>query len=296
MYDNDNSLFIKKDIGYKTFQVSNKLKNFRLMNLEEENNNINEETNINKKNFIKEEDDISRIKKKIENFNKNNIIIEIEKNRNEELKKIKEYNNKLSPIVRDKILINKSTKMSKDLVNNILNNNKENENLNSSSQRIKLKDNIIQKIKYNKIKKEESKQSRLRKALSQRKEIDQNAMSATAYKSFKGKKYLSYEKSLDAKVKEKLISYDLNYKEKMKKIRRGFNNDISFFPSTNIILPKTQKLIEAENMEKLVNNLNSYLGENSYQNKSYFRRNSINDMRQSVTRLRDDFFYKNFFG
>ena len=294
-YENDNNLYSKKCLGYKTFQVSNKLKNFRLVNLEEAKNNFNDDIIINKKNYLKEEDEIGKIKKEIENFNKNNIIIEIEKNRNEELRKIKEYNNKLSPIVREK-LINKSSKIKKDLVNTILNNNKENENLNLSAQKIKLKDNIIQKIKNNIIKEEESKQTKLSKTLSKKKEGETNTISVTAYKTFKGKKYLSYEKSFDAKVKEKLISYDINYKEKMKKMRRGFNSDISFFPNTNIVLPKTQKFIEAENMEKIVNNLHSYLGENAYQNKFHFRRNSIHDMSQSTTRIRDNLFNKNLFG
>ena len=294
-YENDNNLYSEKCLGYKTFQVSNKLKNFRLVNLEEAKNNFNDDIIINKKNYLKEEDEIGKIKKEIENFNKNNIIIEIEKNRNEELRKIKEYNNKLSPIVREK-LINKSSKIKKDLVNTILNNNKENENLNLSAQKIKLKDNIIQKIKNNIIKEEESKQTKLSKTLSKKKEGETNTISVTAYKTFKGKKYLSYEKSFDAKVKEKLISYDINYKEKMKKMRRGFNSDISFFPNTNIVLPKTQKFIEAENMEKIVNNLHSYLGENAYQNKFHFRRNSIHDMSQSTTRIRDNLFNKNLFG
>lgn len=295
-YENDNNQFIKKDLGYKTFQVSNKLKNFRLINLEETKNNLNDDIIISKKKFIKEEDDISKIKKEIENFNKNNIIIEIEKNRNEELRKIKEYNNKLSPIIREKMIVNKSSKIKQDLINNILNNNKESENLNLSAPKIKLKDNIIHKINNNTIKEEESKQTKLSKTLSQRKLEEPNTISVTAYKSFKGKKYLGYEKSFDAKVKEKLISYDINYKEKMKKIRRGFNSDISFFPNTNFVFPKTQKLIEAENMEKMVNNLHSYLGENSYQSKFYFRRNSIHDMSQSASRLRDNLYNKNLFG
>ena len=41
--------------------------------------------------------------------------------------------------------------------------------------------------------------------------IEQNAKSLS-YKSFKGKKYLSYEKSIEAKIKENLIFFKLKLK------------------------------------------------------------------------------------
>ena len=94
-------------------------------------------------------------------------------------------------------------------------------------------------------------------------------MSLSDFKSFKGKKYLGYEKSFDAKIKEKLISNDINYKNKMKKIKEGIHKDLSFTPNYKIILPKSKRYIEADNFEKMVNNLNSYLGDSIINNNIY---------------------------
>ena len=102
----------------------------------------------------------------------------------------------------------------------------------------------------------------IKKIISQKKEIDQDKMNISDLKSFRGKKYLRYEKSFDAKIKEKLISNEINYKEKMKKIKEGMHRDLSFTPNFNIIIPKTKRYLEAENVEKMINNLHSYLGDN----------------------------------
>ena len=233
------------------------------------------------------------------NYEKDNIINENEKNINEEFK-VKEYNNKMPLIFKEKNIINnKNNKIKKELFNNILKNNIEDENL---PKRKVFKENIIHKIKTNIKKQEESKQSRiLSNTLSQRREIenffDQNTTSVITYKPFKGKKYLGYEKSFDAKVKEKLICSDINYKDKILKNREmGFhNNDICFAPNENIVLPKTKKSMEINNLKIMVNNLQSYIGANTYNNKySIPRTNNIN-ISSSTTKLKDNIFNKELF-
>ena len=198
-------------------------------------------------------------------INKRNIIIDCNKNKNQDIIEILEYNNKMTNITQEKTNINK---MRKGLIYSILNNNKENDCLNIS-QKIIMKDNIIKKIKNKTKKEEELKQAKLKKIITQKKEIDQDKMSISNCKSFKGKKYIGYEKSFDAKIKEKLISNDINYKEKMKKIKEGMHRDLSFTPNYNIIIPKTKRYVEAENVEKMINNLHSYLGENLINNNNY---------------------------
>ena len=225
----ENNNFMKNDLGYKTFQMNNRKYNFRLIN-PEDTKKISEASKQNERNIIKEEEEIN-IKNKDLGYvsNKNdNIIIEYEKRRNEELR-VKEYNNKMPPILKEKNIINKNTNIiKKELFKNILKNNIDNENI---SRRRTLKENIIHKINNNIKREEESKQSRiLSNTLSQRREIenlmDQNTISVITYKPFKGKKYFSYEKSFDAKIKEKLICNDIDYKDKIKKIREtGFNNN-----------------------------------------------------------------------
>ena len=80
----------------------------------------------------------------------------------------------------------------------------------------------------------------------------------------------------------------------MKKYREmGFYNDFHFVPNENIMLPKTKKRIEVENIQKMVNNLNSYIGENSFKNKYFFQRNNFYDISQSTSKLRDSLFDKN---
>ena len=266
----------RNDIGYKTFQISN-IKNFNSINSEDLKYNFNEESKNNDKTLIKEEEEIIKKKKELENINKinskdikinerNNITIDCNKNKNQDIIEILEYNNKISNIIQDKTNVNK---IRKGLIYSILNNNnKEKEYLNISQKNI-MKDNIIKKIK-NKTKKEEDlKQEKIKKILAQKKEVDQDKMSLSDFKSFKGKKYLGYEKSFDAKIKEKLISNDINYKNKMKKIKEGIHKDLSFTPNYKIILPKSKRYIEADNFEKMVNNLNSYLGDSIINNNIY---------------------------
>ena len=260
---------MKNDFGYKTFQMSDRNKNS--INQQGLKINFNEESKNNERSIIKEEEEITR--KKNENrsnskdnkINERNIIIDCNKNKNQDIIEILEYNNKMTNITQDKTNVNK---MRKGLIYSILNNNKENEYLNVS-QKIIMKDNIIKKINNKTKKEEELKQTKLKKIITQKKEIDQDKMSISGLKSFKGKKYLGYEKSFDAKIKEKLISNDINYKEKMKKIKEGMHRDLSFTPNYNIILPKTKRYIEAENVEKMINNLHSYLGENLLNNNNY---------------------------
>ena len=302
--ENNNQM---NEIGYKTFQMNNRKFYFKVMNSEVSKKNINEEIANEEPNIIKEEEEKSGKKNELENLTdindfkeikinneKNNIIIEFEKNKNEELK-VKEYNNKISNTIKNKISINKTTNIKKELINKILKNSIENEN--SSNRKIKY--NIIYKINNNRKKEEESKQAKkLNNTISRRGElynkIEPQTISVTTFQPFKGKKYLGYEKSFDAKVKEKLISYDFDYKEKMKKYREmGFYNDFHFVPNENIMLPKTKKRIEVENIQKMVNNLNSYIGENSFKNKYFFQRNNFYDISQSTSKLRDSLFDKN---
>ena len=296
----ENNNFMKNDLGYKTFQMNNRKYNFRLIN-PEDTKKISEASKQNERNIIKEEEEIN-IKNKDLGYvsNKNdNIIIEYEKRRNEELR-VKEYNNKMPPILKEKNIINKNTNIiKKELFKNILKNNIDNENI---SRRRTLKENIIHKINNNIKREEESKQSRiLSNTLSQRREIenlmDQNTISVITYKPFKGKKYFSYEKSFDAKIKEKLICSDIDYKDKIKKIREtGFNNnDISFVPNENIKIPKTKKSLEIDNIKKLVNNLQSYIGENSLNNKYYIPRNNRFNISSSTTKIKDNIFNKELF-
>lgn len=296
----ENNNFMKNDLGYKTFQMNNRKYNFRLIN-PEDTKKISEASKQNERNIIKEEEEIN-IKNKDLGYvsNKNdNIIIEYEKRRNEELR-VKEYNNKMPPILKEKNIINKNTNIiKKELFKNILKNNIDNENI---SRRRTLKENIIHKINNNIKREEESKQSRiLSNTLSQRREIenlmDQNTISVITYKPFKGKKYFSYEKSFDAKIKEKLICNDIDYKDKIKKIREtGFNNnDISFVPNENIKIPKTKKSLEIDNIKKLVNNLQSYIGENSLNNKYYIPRNNRFNISSSTTKIKDNIFNKELF-
>jgi len=296
----ENNNFMKNDLGYKTFQMNNRKYNFRLIN-PEDTKKISEASKQNERNIIKEEEEIN-IKNKDLGYvsNKNdNIIIEYEKRRNEELR-VKEYNNKMPPILKEKNIINKNTNIiKKELFKNILKNNIDNENI---SRRRTLKENIIHKINNNIKREEESKQSRiLSNTLSQRREIenlmDQNTISVITYKPFKGKKYFSYEKSFDAKIKEKLICNDIDYKDKIKKIREaGFNNnDISFVPNENIKIPKTKKSLEIDNIKKLVNNLQSYIGENSLNNKYYIPRNNRFNISSSTTKITDNIFNKELF-
>ena len=296
----ENNNFMKNDLGYKTFQMNNRKYNFRLIN-PEDTKKISEASKQNERNIIKEEEEIN-IKNKDLGYvsNKNdNIIIEYEKRRNEELR-VKEYNNKMPPILKEKNIIKKNTNIiKKELFKNILKNNIDNENI---SRRRTLKENIIHKINNNIKKEEESKQSRiLSNTLSQRREIenlmDQNTISVITYKPFKGKKYFSYEKSFDAKIKEKLICNDIDYKEKIKKIREtGFNNnDISFVPNENIKIPKAKKSLEIDNIKKLVYNLQSYIGENSLNNKYYIPRNNRFNISSSTTKIKDNIFNKELF-
>ena len=296
----ENNNFMKNDLGYKTFQMNNRKYNFRLIN-PEDTKKISEASKQNERNIIKEEEEIN-IKNKDLGYvtNKNdNIIIEYEKRRNKELR-VKEYNNKMPPILKEKNIVNNNTNIiKKELFKNILKNNIGNENV---SRKRTLKENIIHKI-YNNIKKEEeSKQSRkLSNTLSQRREIenlmDQNTISVITYKPFKGKKYFGYEKSFDAKIKEKLICSDIDYKDKIKKIRENgfYNNDISFAPNENIKIPKTKKSIEVDNIKKMVNSLQSYIGENSLSNKYFIPRNYHINISNSTTKIKDNIFNKELF-
>ena len=278
-FDNTFNL-IRNDSGFKTFYMSNKINNFRSINIENMKNNFNEEAKNNENYFVKELGNINKSfnKEILINNDRNNIMIDFDKDKN---KDIKEYKNKITNIIQDKINVNK---MRKGLIHSILNNNKENE-YSYASQKNMIKDNIIKKINNNQKKEEELRQSRIHKILMQKKEIDQDKMNLSDFKSFRGKKYFGYEKSFDAKVKEKLISKDINYKEKMKKIKEGIHRDISYTPRYNIVLPKTKRYLEAENMEKMVNNLQSYLGENFFNinnNHHHFRKINIQNMSQSA--------------
>jgi hypothetical protein len=259
--------------------MSNKINNFRSINKENIKNNFNEEAKNNENYFVKELGNINKSfnKEILINDGRNNIMIDFDKDKN---KDIKEYKNKITNIIQDKINVNK---MRKGLIHSILNNNKENE-YSYASQKNMIKDNIIKKINNNQKKEEELRQSKIHKILMQKKEIDQDKMNLSDFKSFRGKKYFGYEKSFVAKVKEKLISNDINYKDKMKKIKEGVHREISFTPNYNIILPKTKRFLEAENMEKMVNDLKSYLGENFINiNKDHqLRKINIQNLSQSA--------------
>lgn len=281
---------INNDLRYISFSMDNKKKHLRLINSADSRNIINENSQSNEKNTIKDLE---------EKILQNNIIIERENNGNENLRKIKEYSNKISHVIKNKIVINRTSKIKQDLINGMLKHSLDNENMNLSQRKIlkdKININIIPKIANKKVIEEESKQSKLNKTVNTKIEPENNTISITAFKSFKGKKYLGYEKSFDAKVKEKLISYDIDYKDKMKKIREGIHRDISFVPPGNLPLPKNMQSKEVEALHRMVNSLQSYVGENSYKNKNIFRKNNINDSNKSDNKLRENLFNKNNFG
>ena len=281
---------INNDLRYISFSMDNKKKHLRLINSADSRNIINENSQSNEKNTIKDLE---------EKILQNNIIIERENNGNENIRKIKEYSNKISHVIKNKIVINRTSKIKQDLINGMLKHSLDNENMNLSQRKIlkdKININIIPKIANKKVIEEESKQSKLNKTVNTKIEPENNTISITAFKSFKGKKYLGYEKSFDAKVKEKLISYDIDYKDKMKKIREGIHRDISFVPPGNLPLPKNMQSKEVEALHRMVNSLQSYVGENSYKNKNIFRKNNINDFNKSDNKLRENLFNKNNFG
>jgi len=281
---------INNELRYISFSMDNKKKHLRLINSADSRNIINENSQSKEKNTIKDLE---------EKILQNNIIIERENNRNENIRKIKEYSNKISHVIKNKIVINRTSKIKQDLINGMLKHSLDNENMNLSQRKIlkdKININIIPKIANKKVIEEESKQSKLNKTVNTKIEPENNTISITAFKSFKGKKYLGYEKSFDAKVKEKLISYDIDYKDKMKKIREGIHRDISFVPPGNLPLPKNMQSKEVEALHRMVNSLQSYVGENSYKNKNIFRKNNINDSNKSDNKLRENLFNKNNFG
>ena len=281
---------INNDLRYISFSIDNKKKHLRLINSADSRNIINENSQSNEKNTIKDLE---------EKILQNNIIIERENNGNENIRKIKEYSNKISHVIKNKIVINRTSKIKQDLINGMLKHSLDNENMNLSQRKIlkdKININIIPKIANKKVIEEESKQSKLNKTVNTKIEPENNTISITAFKSFKGKKYIGYEKSFDAKVKEKLISYDIDYKDKMKKIREGIHRDISFVPPGNLPLPKNMQSKEVEALHRMVNSLQSYVGENSYKNKNIFRKNNINDFNKSDNKLRENLFNKNNFG
>ena len=281
---------INNDLRYISFSMDNKKKHLRSINSADSRNIINENSQSNEKNTIKDLE---------EKILQNNIIIERENNGNENIRKIKEYSNKISHVIKNKIVINRTSKIKQDLINGMLKHSLDNENMNLSQRKIlkdKININIIPKIANKKVIEEESKQSKLNKTVNTKIEPENNTISITAFKSFKGKKYLGYEKSFDAKVKEKLISYDIDYKDKMKKIREGIHRDISFVPPGNLPLPKNMQSKEVEALHRMVNSLQSYVGENSYKNKNIFRKNNINDFNKSDNKLRENHFNKNNFG
>ena len=281
---------INNDLRYISFSIDNKKKHLRLINSADSRNIINENSQSNEKNTIKDLE---------EKILQNNIIIERENNGNENIRKIKEYSNKISHVIKNKIIINRTSKIKQDLINGMLKHSLDSENMNLSQRKIlkdKININIIPKIANKKVIEEESKQSKLNKTVNTKIEPENNTISITAFKSFKGKKYLGYEKSFDAKVKEKLISYDIDYKDKMKKIREGIHRDISFVPPGNLPLPKNMQSKEVEALHRMVNSLQSYVGENSYKNKNIFRKNNINDFNKSDNKLRENLFNKNNFG
>ena len=281
---------INNDLRYISFSIDNKKKHLRLINSADSRNIINENSQSNEKNTIKDLE---------EKILQNNIIIERENNGNENIRKIKEYSNKISHVIKNKIVINRTSKIKQDLINGMLKHSLDSENMNLSQRKIlkdKININIIPKIANKKVIEEESKQSKLNKTVNTKIEPENNTISITAFKSFKGKKYLGYEKSFDAKVKEKLISYDIDYKDKMKKIREGIHRDISFVPPGNLPLPKNMQSKEVEALHRMVNSLQSYVGENSYKNKNIFRKNNINDSNKSDNKLRENLFNKNNFG
>ena len=280
----ENFNFAKNDLGYKTFQMNNKKYNFRIINSENSKNSINEiskknEDNINEKiEILNDKNNFNEIKTNYEN---DNIIINYEKN-------IQNSNE-----IKEKIFINKPNKIKKEIINNILQNSEDNKKI---LRRKTFKDNIMNKFQNNTLKEDESKKIKIFKnTLSAKRESENkidNQTNMIPYKPFKGKKYFGYEKSLDAKVKEKLIYNDLDYKEK---IKRNKDSDICFAQNDSIIFSKPKKNIEVNNIQKMVNNLQSYLNENSNKNKYFLKRNNIYNVSQSAIKSKDYFFNENLF-
>ena len=288
-FDNEFKLSDNNYFGYNTLQMSDRGLNYKIFNSDNFNNNEGFE-NIDKNIFRKKE--VMKNKnysneRKIK-YQKDNIIIDCEKNKNEE-NKVKEFKNKKIQIIREKLAFNETNKSMKDLINSTFKNKARIEKIS----RRKIKDNLLRKIQNSGIKREESKQ--LNRTMSPKNEmenkIEKNSTSMiSTYKPFKGKKYIAYEKSLDAKIKEKLIYSDIDYKEKMKRNKNtGFSNDFSSLSNNNnTFMQKTRKNIEADNFKKMVNNLNSFINNNSDKPKYFFTRNKINNMNRIKENLLND--------
>jgi hypothetical protein len=273
LYEDEN--LQKFNSNYKAFQMKNNKYNFKLINsIDSKINNSNIEQNY----FIKGKDINGNINFNIEN-NKENLTLFNKKKSEKYINNNKDNKNNIA--IKDKMIINKTIDIKKNAINNTLKNNIENNNMNLFQKRINIKEESKEfKIMNNKkIKRKEIKNDN----------IEQNAKSLISYKSFKGKKYLSYEKSIEAKIKENLIFNDIDYKDKMKKNREIilFNKDISFIPKGDIKIPKTQKNMEAQKFEKMIYNLQSYISVNKLKKKYLIRRNSMN---HSDTKIRDNFF------
>jgi len=247
LYEDEN--LQKFNSNYKAFQMKNNKYNFKLINsIDSKINNSNIEQNY----FIRGKDiNIENNKENLTLFNKKKSEKYINNNKD----------NKNNIAIKDKMIINKTIDIKKNAIINIKEESKEFKIMNNK------------KIKRKEIKNDN---------------IEQNAKSLS-YKSFKGKKYLSYEKSIEAKIKENLMFNDIDYKDKMKKNREIilFNKDISFIPKGDIKIPKTQKNMEAQKFEKMIYNLQSYIGVNKLKKKYLIRRNSMN---HSDTKIRDNFF------
>ena len=122
-----------------------KKKHLRLINSADSRNIINENSQSNEKNTIKDLE---------EKILQNNIIIERENNGNENLRKIKEYSNKISHVIKNKIIINRTSKIKQDLINGMLKHSLDSENMNLSQRKIlkdKININIIPKIANKKV-------------------------------------------------------------------------------------------------------------------------------------------------
>ena len=285
--DDEIKLNNNNDFGYKTFQISDRSDNFRLFNNENLKNYINEYSENKERNIIQKNNRSNSKEKKIK-YEKDNIVIDCEKNKNEE-NTVKEYSNKKFHLIKEKIVINEANKIKKDIINNSLKNSADFEKISKR----KIKDNLLNKIQNNNIKGEESKQSKiLNKTLNK---IDKNSITMiSSFKPFTGKKYIAYEKSFDAKIKEKLIHYDIDYKEKMKRNKNmRFSSDNSYIINDNTFLQMTKKNFEAENIKNMVNNLQSYIKDNSNKNKYFFTRNKINNLSHKSIKIRDNLLNEN---
>ena len=239
-----------------------------------------------KKEKEKEKDNITNEKKTNDKIQNNNIIIDCNKNNNNNT------NNHNVPYIIEKEITNNNKKEEKTNNNNNNNNNnnkkkneinaQKNNNINDNFKNSQINDySQTKKINLNKKEKLifsqtaynfQSKKEKNSFLEANNIEKSNNTIDSGDYKSFKGKKYNTLNKLFINKIKENSIPYEsqINYNNKNKKNTNiknkifNSNNGIIFRQEEN--LPKhyrnismDEKSVDARNIQKMVNNLQSYI-------------------------------------